>query len=247
MFAGILPAIELAEATWVHLVPLALVLLLGIQPWRRWSPLLWATAAVALVCSAPFLPFGWEQTSWRLILLGFVGAGIFAGFLAARFGWLVPALVGLVGTLTLPGSAADQARREPDYALWAQYLPVLQATVPAGERVIAHRGLCGFVWAEGGRICENFQPPSPHEGWWRIVYGMGAQRLSPYSPSPVPLAPAYTLVPESDYQEFRADHVGKFRLLSTDLNPWTPRPPYVYGPGGATPYQTGAQAPGTRR
>jgi hypothetical protein len=162
-----------------------------------------------------------------------------------RTGWPVAASVVSVGLLQLPASAEHQAGREPDYEAWSRALPTLTQRVPVGDRVIAHRGVCGFVWAEGGRICENFQPPPPHEGWWRVVYGMGEARLAPYSERPVPLLPAYSLVREVEYQRFRAEHVARFRLLSTDLNPFTTRPRYVYGPGGATPTATG-QVPGTR-
>ena len=113
---------------------------------------------------------------------------------------------------------------------------MLQARVPPGDRVVAHRGLCGFVWAVGDRICENFDPQGPAEGWWRIAYGMGEQRLAPYSdPPPVRLKLGYTLVPESAWRAFRARHADELPLVRHPMNPYRRRPDYVYGPGRGTP------------
>ena len=63
---------------------------------------------------------------------------------------------------------------------------------------------------------------------------MGAQRLDAFCDT-VPLLAGYTLVSETCWQAFRADHVDRFSLLKDPRNPFEPRPAFVYGPQGDTP------------
>ncbi len=186
------------------------------------------------ICTALYLPFGWDLSSWRLMLMGFVPVGGLAALAVHRVPWLAAGVLPWVLLSAVP-AAQHQALREPDYSAWAGQLPVIRAAVPEEDRVVAHRGLCGFIWSEGGRVCENFQPQGDLSGWWRVAYGMGERRLAPYSESPVPLLPGYTLVRESEWQAFREDHVGRFSLLTDERNPWQPRPGFVYGPEASTP------------
>lgn len=228
LWSGVLSPSETVEALLVHASPL-LVLALS---WRR-KALGAGLFAVALACTAPGLPFGWDLLSWRLILMGFVPLGICAALWVERMPLAAVPVLGLA-VVQGPFAAQHQALREPDYTAWAEVLPTLQAAVPSGDRVVAHRGLCGFIWAAGDRVCENFQPQGDLTGWWRVSFGMGEARLAPYCDG-VPLLPGYTLVPEPCWQRFRDDHVDDFRLLRDDRNPYQPRPAFVYGPGGATP------------
>ncbi|MCP4921672.1 MAG: hypothetical protein GY913_32645 [Proteobacteria bacterium] len=228
LWSGILSPSESLEALAVHAAPLAVLALF----WRR-RAMGAALFLVALACTAPGLPFGWDVLSWRLVLMGFIPLGACAAMLVERIPLAVVPVLG-VALIQAPAAAEHQSRREPDYAAWTQVLPTLKATVPAGERVVAHRGLCGFVWAAGDRVCENFQPQGELEGWWRIGFGMGEARLAPYCEA-VPLLPGYTLVPEPCWQAFRDEHVDDFSLLRDERNPFEPRPAFVYGPGGDTP------------
>ncbi|MFT7521311.1 MAG: hypothetical protein ACI9MC_003462, partial [Kiritimatiellia bacterium] len=227
---------EQVEALLVHGVPVLICVgLLGVngRPFRRLGVPL---ALMSVVLCAPGLPFDWHLSSWRLILMGFIGVGVVLALATARLGWPVAVVVVALGLIQLPWTVPSQAEREPDYAAWAPMLPIIQAQVAPNERVVAHRGLCGFVWAEGGRICENFQPQGDLDDWWRISWGMGEARLAPYSTEPpVALVPGYSLVREPAWQAFRADHVDRFSLLKDPRNPWKPRPAFVYGPGRSTP------------
>jgi hypothetical protein len=236
IWSGLLGPNETLEALAVHAAPLAV---LGLCWHRRAMGA--GLVLVALACTAPGLPFGWDLTSWRLVLMGFIPLGACAAMLAERTAFLaVP--IAVVAVAQAPSAAEHQAQREPDYAAWRPYIEVIQATVPPSDRVVAHRGLCGFVWAAGDRVCENFQPQGDLDGWWRIGFGMGAQRLDPYCET-VPLLAGYTLVPETCWQAFRADHVDQFSLLKDPRNPFEPRPAFVYGPKGDTPDPSVKSAP----
>lgn len=230
LIGGPLSAPEELEAVLVHLAPLGLMALC----WRAERRAMGAgLVLVALACTAPGLPFGWDLTSWRLLLMGFVGLGACAALLAERWPWLTLPVAAL-SLAQAPGSAQHQAEREPDYEAWLEQVLVLQEHVPPTDRIVAHRGLCGFVWAAADRVCENFQPQGELQGWWRIAFGMGEQRLQPYCDA-VPLVDGYVLVPETCWQDFRDDHVDRFSLLRDPRNPFQPRPAFVYGPEGDTP------------
>jgi hypothetical protein len=101
--------------------------------------------------------------------------------------------------------------------------------VPVGGRLVAHRGLCGFLWVHTERVCENFQPQGDLTQWWRVVYGFGPVHLEPYG-TVVGLRPAYTLMREDDYQRFREVYKDRYHLLSDASNPYEVRPGFVYGP-----------------
>lgn len=216
-----------------HVLPVALVA----ATWRSsLRGLGLPLAAVALAVAAPGLPFGFDLTAWRLLLLAFVPMAFALALVAARLPG--PAGIGVAGmlTVTLSWTVPHVERAEPDYAAWAEVVPLLQAHVPAEARVVAHRGVCGFVWAVADRVCENFDPQGPAEGWWRIAYGMGHARLVPYSdPPPVRLRSAYTLLPEAAWRRFRDDHADTLPLVRHARNPHRPRPGFVYGPQRDTP------------
>ena len=111
-------------------------------------------------------------------------------------------------------------------------LPTIQAQLPDGARLIAHRGLCGFLWARGGMPCENFQPQGADlSGYWRVTYGFSAARLSGAQTPPTPLLPGYVLLHEPDWQAFTAGEGARFSLIRNPRNPHKPRPDFVYGPG----------------
>ena len=215
-----------------HLMPLALL----VGSWRTGRLALGLPlAAIALATLAPGLPFGFDLTSWRLLLLAFVptafGLALLVSALPRGLSWGTVVVVAGTSLVSLGWTVPHQARPEPDYAAWAELVPVLQAHIPPDGRVVAHRGVCGFVWAVADRLCENFDPQGSADGWWRIVYGMGEDRLAPYSAvPPVRLMLGYTLVPETAWRTFRVEHGDDLPLVHHPRNPYRPRPGFVYGP-----------------
>ena len=227
---GRLIASEKLELAVVHLAPVLLSLGLLRRPDLR--PLGLAVLPISLAVLAPGLPLGWDLTAWRLLLMGFVPVGLLAALIATRRP-LVAAGILLVGLLSLPGTLSVGRDRSPDYEALSAILPTLQEQVPSGGRVIAHRGLCGFIWAEGDLVCENFQPQAADlSGWWRVVFGFSAERLAVGAQTPpVPLATGYVLVHEPDWQRFIDGDGARFSLARDPRNPYRARPGYVYGPG----------------
>ena len=205
-------------------------LVLAVLAWRRRTEpdgaLLRGLAVLAVFSCAPGLPFGYDLTAWRLVLMGFVAVGLTAGWAAKRLPWM-GALSVAVAVVGLPSTVASRQAKEPDYGAWVAVVPVIQQHVAADESLVAHRGLCGFLWFETGRRCENFQPVGEPDGWWRVAYGFGPAQLESSGPV-VPLRPAYLLVPESAWRDFAAHH--DYSLIRHPLNPYRPRPDFVYGP-----------------
>ena len=227
LLTGRLIIAEKAELLAAHLAPLLLGLL-SRRPALRGLGL--AVLPVSLIILAPGLPLGWDETAWRLLLMSFVPVGLVAAALSAHRP-LVCAAVVLAGLSGLPSSVDAQRGRSPDYAALSAILPAIQAQVPDGGRLIAHRGLCGFLWAEGGILCENFQPQGTDlSGYWRVVYGFSAARLSGGQRPPVPLLPGYVLLHEPDWQTFASGAGARFSLTHNPRNPHKPRPGFVYGP-----------------
>lgn len=229
---------EQLELAWVMATPLVLAVSAIRDRSQRAFTL--AILPLAVIATAPGLPFGWDLTAWRLMLMGFIPAGLTLALLATRSG-IGAGLAGLatVGVmLALPESVHAHRGRSPDYRAWASARAAIRDAVPAEGRVVAHRGLCGFVWAEAGVICENFHPAGDGEGWWRIAYGFSVDRLQPYTTAEEPpmfLRPGYTLVHEPAWRRFVAAEGDRFRLTRDARNPWRPRPEFVYGPGQETP------------
>jgi hypothetical protein len=199
------------------LVPLA---------WRRGAGWGLVAAGLAVVGCAPGLPFDFESVAWRLMCMGFVGLVVMVGLVRPP-PWACGLACGLL-LLGAPDTLWGQAARTPDYPSFRRWLPVVQAHVPSDGLLVAHRGLCGLLWAEGGRRCENFEPDTDGPGVWRIAYGVDPLRLEPYGAA-VPLAPAYVLVEEAVWRRFRADQ-PPHSVARGLRNPSEPRPVWVYGP-----------------
>ncbi len=215
--------LELAAA---HLTPMLLAG--GLWRWPALRALGIPVLGTSLVLLAPGLPLGFDLTAWRLLLLGFLPLGLLAAMVCARRPLAAGAVL-LLGLLSLSSTIPAQRSRSPDYPALSVMLPTIAEHVPATDRLIAHRGLCGFLWAEGGRACENFQPVADDlSGWWRVVYGFSASRLGPTA---VPLTPGYVLLPEPDWQTFVSGDGARFSLTRDARNPHTPRPGFVYAPG----------------
>lgn len=229
LHTGRLIAAEKAELLAVHLAPLLLLGLLIRRAELRALGL--AVLPLAVLTLAPGLPLGWDETAWRLLLMGFVPVGLVAAALTAGRPAASAAVV-LAGLIGLPSAVDAQRNRSPDYSALLVMIPAIQAQVPGGDRLIAHRGLCGFLWAESGILCENFQPQGTDlSGYWRVAYGFSAERLSGGKTPPVPLLPGYVLLHEPDWQDFASGAGARFSLTHNPRNPHEPRPGFVYGPG----------------
>lgn len=213
---------ELAELALVHLAPL-----LAPVAWARGADrsVVAGLAVVAVICTAPGLPFGFDDTAWRLLCMGFLPLALLLAAVRPPLVVAAPAALGIL--LVTPGNVAAHARRTPDYAAWAEVLPLIRATVPPSGRLVAHRGLCGFLWAEGGVRCENFEPDGDPSDAWRVAYGFSPERLAPWGDA-VPLLPAYVLIHEPAWRAFREAERGRWSLLEDPRNPHEPRPPWVY-------------------
>ncbi len=217
---------ELVEVALVHVTPLLVPLAWG-RSGPEVRPLIGGLALISLACLAPGLPFDFESTAWRLVVMGFVPLGLLAA--CCRPSPVVAAGLATLAVLALPVHLDAHARRSPDYAAWEAYLPQIRAEVPEGARLVAHRGLCGFLWAEGGIPCENFAPTGDPAGWMRVVYGVEREALARHG-DVVALRPGYSLVAEPTWRAF-AEAEPERRMLHDPRNPYEPRPDYVYGPG----------------
>jgi hypothetical protein len=219
---------EQVELGVVHLAPLAALAL-----WASDSlgDLRLPVLGLAVVAVAPGLPFSFDGTAWRLLLTGFVPVGLLLAAAVRWKPWLAVAPLGgavALGALSVPA----QQGRSPDYVALEPALVVLQQHVPQGDRVVAHRGLCGFIQAQAERPCENFQPQGDPEGWWRVAYGFSPERLAPYGPV-VALREPYVLLSEADWQDFVA--AEDWAMTRDPRNPYQARPGYVLGPSDTEP------------
>jgi hypothetical protein len=96
----------------------------------------------------------------------------------------------------------------------------------SGRRIIARRGLSGFLWYEKGVRSENFIPPEEEAPYLRLVYFFSPETLEPYvrdgESRPIALG-SYTLVEEYIWQRFYRNRQD-LRLLKSEFNPYLPRP-----------------------
>jgi len=212
---------EQLEMVLVHLAPL-----LALGAWRRGSDraVVWGMGALAVVCAAPGMPFDFDGVAWRLLCMGFVPLALLGA--AARPSMPVAALVAAGALMVGVSTTRARPARGPDYAAWHTALPTLRAAVPPGHRLVAHRGVCGFLWAEGGHRCENFEPSGDLTTVHRVVYGFSEAALAPYGPSRS-LLPGYRLMAEPDWQTLRGEAGDRFPLATDPRNPYRPRPAYV--------------------
>ncbi|MCB9688630.1 MAG: hypothetical protein H6738_24815 [Alphaproteobacteria bacterium] len=216
---------ELVELALVHASPLLVPLAIARGADRA---LVLGLGLLAVVCAAPGLPFSFDATAWRLLCMGFLPLALLLA--ACRPPSWLAAPLAVLALVATPGNVAAHARRSPDYAAWTEVLPLIRAEVPEGGRLVAHRGLCGFLWAEGGIRCENFEPDGDPAEVWRVAFGFSPQRLAPYGGA-VQLLPSYVLVPEPVWRDFRAAEGDRWSLLRDPRNPHEPRPAFVYRSG----------------
>ncbi|MDR1239045.1 MAG: hypothetical protein LBK27_02945 [Treponema sp.] len=181
----------------------------------------------------PFLRFSWDGLGFRLLIMAPLFAAPWLIDLEMKQGrkavFLTAAVLFFAGSgFFISGALQYLARgKGPDYARHERELDSLK-TLAAGRRIIAHRGLAGFLWFEKGIRSENFIPP-PEEAdrYLRLVYFFSPETFEPYrrDEEPRPRVPGggYTLVEEYLWQRFYQDR-RDIQFLKSEINPWLPRP-----------------------
>jgi hypothetical protein len=189
----------------------------------------------------PFFRFSWDGTAFRLLIM----APLFAApwlmdQLRGRAGnrnltWFsgrwFPRAAGILlisgGVIFTAGALRWLNSKGPDYDLYRRELGAPE-TLTAGRRVIAHRGLAGFLWYEKGVRSENFIPPAEAGEYLRVVYFFSPAIFEPYlrdgEARPIVLGGAYTLIEDRIWRRFYKDR-GDLVFLRSELNPYLPRPP----------------------
>jgi hypothetical protein len=212
----------------LQIVVPVLVPVILIRKWRPWdSGTLFAI--VGWVFVFPFLGFSWDGIGFRLLIL----APIFVGlWLCAREPGRMGRTLGIVAIVVALGFTTETAVRMnsskgPDYALLARQMTGI-TDLARGRRLVAHRGLAGYLWYEHGIWTENFTPATGDaDRYSRIVYGFTPEILDRYlDPEDAPavkLPGPYTLVAEVVWQRFYAER-RDLSFLKSELNPWLPRP-----------------------
>ena len=212
-----LPKYALRELLLLHGLPLLSLVFLRKYRWRIFL--------LAFLFSAWGFPLQRDELSWRFLIMAFVPIALF--FMLNR-----NRIFSLLCLMIMLPHALDGQRwlksQQPNYGQWLEVIPRLQEHIQQ-DRVVAHRGVCGFVWAVGGITCENFEPQEI-EGTWRIVYGIHSSALvkgmSNIQFAPIALLPGYALLREEDYQKIRKEK--GFRIFFHPRNPYRSRPSYVY-------------------
>jgi hypothetical protein len=186
----------------------------------------------------PFLRFSWNEIGFRLLILAPLMAAPWLMDLSPRSFSRIAGVILALGSLLFTAEAALRLRSKgPDYAGYARDFAALE-TLAKGRRVIAHRGLAGFLWYEKGIRSENFIPPGERERYVRLVYAFSPVLLEPYlregDPYPVVINETYTLVEEYIWQRFYEERRDLY-FLKSELNPYLPRPVsgFVINPGMA--------------
>jgi hypothetical protein len=207
---------------------------LGVLRWRRFDRPGVIFACVAWLFVFPFLRFTWDGIAFRLLLLAPLMASPWlmelAGFMERGPRRATKAL-GLVFFAAAALFAAESAARMvalkgPDYRTYMKDFTSFEDSV-RGRRVIAHRGLAGFLWFEKGIWSENFIPSSDSGLYLRLVYAFSPEIFEPYlnaeDPRPVRVSGTYTLIEEYVWQRFYRDRQD-LHFLKSELNPYLPRP-----------------------
>lgn len=254
--ADLLPSDRLWYFGLSLLVPIGVPLvLLGHRRWRSAGGVFWLAA---WACCVPVLSFDWDGLSFRLLLLAplLLALGILwsddfgpvpavtqtarASKQAAasakkaavpnRRRQIAAVALALVALASLgEGLARFATNKGPDYRAFAGVFADLPAAA-AGRRVVAHRGLAGYLWYELGIWAENFTPTEQIERYDRLVYAFRPELLQRYLPDDAQpgvldrfVTRDYLLAPEPLWQAFYRDH-RHLTLLRSELNPYQARP-----------------------
>jgi hypothetical protein len=176
----------------------------------------------------PFLSFSWDGTGFRLLIMAPLFAAPWLMSQNLKFFSRGAAIFFIAGSLCFSAGAVQRLAHSkgPSYARYERELSSLE-TLAAGRRLIAHRGLAGFLWFEKGIRTENFIPPAEESSrYLRLAFFFPPEIFEPYlrggEPRPIALG-GYTLIEEYIWQRFYQDR-RDLRFLKSELNPWLPRP-----------------------
>ena len=184
-------------------------------------------AALAWLFLFPFLQFSWDEIGFRLLIL--------APLLLAP--WLISlklkysraaSIVFFAASIAFSAESVKNLSlvKGPDYRDYEKTFASIETQV-SGRRLIAHRGLAGYLWYEKGIRSENFIPASDNEKYLRLVYAFSPDILNAYlepdDPPPVQINRTYTLMEEYIWQRFYQERQD-LRFLKSELNPFLPRP-----------------------
>ncbi len=176
----------------------------------------------------PFLAFSWDEIGFRLLILAPVITAPWVMQLKFPIINTVVGILFLVGCILFTLESAQNLAdvKGPDYQSYAEEFENIEDLV-RGRRVIAHRGLAGFLWYEKGIWSENFTPRTEQDSYLRIVFAFAPEIFDVYvnegEPYPIALNSRYTLMEEYLWQRFYRDR-GDLYFLTSELNPWQPRP-----------------------
>jgi hypothetical protein len=191
-------------------------------------------AAVAWLFLFPFLQFGWNEVGFRLLILSSLMLGPWLISLNPKIPGdknitaRVAAIVFFAASIwfTTESVLNLAAEKGPDYRALNKDFASIEDHVK-NRRLIAHRGLAGFLWYEKGIRSENFLPVDKPEKYLRLVYAFSPDilefYLEPGDPLPIPINRTYMLIEEYIWQRFYMDRQDLY-FLQSELNPFLPRP-----------------------
>jgi hypothetical protein len=192
-----------------------------------------AFGLMALLFVFPFFEFSWDGTGFRLLLLSPLMLGPFLIALeeavpSSRVWKNAAAALFICGSVlfTIESAWKLAASKGPDYKELAVEFASIEE-LARGRRLIAHRGLAGFLWFEKGIWAENFAPAEEDRRYLRVVYAFAPEIFEPYlragDAPPVRISKTYTLIEESLWRRFYEEKKD-LRFLKSELNPYLPRP-----------------------
>jgi hypothetical protein len=184
-------------------------------------------AAVAWLFVFPFLQFSWDGVGFRLLILAPLTLGPWLINLKVKFPRVTAFILFAASICFTVESALNlAAAKGPDYkSFHAEFASI--EDLAKNRRLIAHRGLAGFLWYEKGIRSEYFLPTDKSEKYLRIVYAFSPDilelYLEPGDPPPIQINKNYTLIEEYIWQRFYQDRRDLF-FLQYWMNPFLPRP-----------------------
>ena len=184
-------------------------------------------AAIGWLFLFPFLHFTWDGLGFRLLILAPIMLAPWLMQVRPPFP-KAAALVLAVASLycTVESAMYLAIVKGPDYRAFENTFKSIE-TYAKGRRVIAHRGLAGFLWYEKGIRSENFLPAGSEDKYLRLVYAFSPEILEPYVQDgegpPIVINNTYMLIEEKIWQRFYHDR-RELYFLKSELNPYLPRP-----------------------
>ncbi len=249
---------EKIEYLFFHLIPFAFTFFLFKKDFRNNKSIL-CIYFLSLFTIIPFINFNFTSISFRLMLISFVPCLILCAIMIDSIkypAFLHPfenqilfhqknirttvikySLMTLIlASVFVYANPFEQAKlfhngRYPDYSKYNESFSTIKYLVPAGSKIIAHKGISSFIWYVTGLEATHFQPLGENGNYYRITYGLCPLHFEDLISDvkfqkPVELQWPYMLVQEKLWQNYiKANHSF---LTESVYNPSEIRPPYVY-------------------